>query len=190
MIKIAILASGGGSNAEAIIQHFKNHTSIEVALILSNKENAFVLERAKKHNIRNIFVPNADFKSGELVLEEFQNHNIDYIVLAGFLLLIPSILTQQYPNKILNIHPALLPKYGGKGMYGHYVHQAVFDNFEKETGMTIHLVNEKYDEGKILHQSKVSLESIDTPDVIATKVLALEHAFYPKIIEKYITNFS
>jgi len=190
VLKIAIFASGSGSNAEAIIQHFKSHTLIEVALIVSNKENAFVLERAKKHNISSIYISNVEFKSGNSVLEKLQNHNIDFIVLAGFLLLIPSVLTKHYTNKILNIHPALLPLYGGKGMYGHHVHQAVFDNFEKESGMTIHLVNEKYDEGKILHQSKVSLGSTDTPDVIATKVLALEHAFYPKIIEKYITNFS
>ena len=188
MKKIAIFASGGGSNAESIINYFKGHSSVEVALIVSNKEKAFVLERAKIHNIPSIYICNNDFKSGVIVLEKLGDHNINFIILAGFLLLIPKILTQNFPNRILNIHPALLPSYGGKGMYGQHVHQAVFNNFEKESGLTIHLVNEKYDEGEILFQAKVDLEVTDTPDIIAKKVLTLEHMHYPEVINDYILN--
>jgi len=184
--KIAIFASGGGSNAESIISFFKNNNSIEVALILSNKSNAFVLDRAKNHNIPGAYFSNSDFKTSIDVHQKLIDFEIDYIVLAGFLLLIPSVLTQNFPNKILNIHPALLPKYGGKGMYGHHVHQAVFDNFENESGMTIHLVNEKYDDGEILFQAKTELAVTDTPDIIALKVLKLEHEHYPKVINNYI----
>jgi len=188
--KIAIFASGGGSNAESIINYFKGHSSIDVSLIVSNKEKAFVLKRAKKHNIPSVYISNKDFKSGELVLEKLIEHDIEYIILAGFLLLIPRTLTQKFPNRILNIHPALLPNYGGKGMYGQHVHQAVFNNFEKESGMTIHLVNEKYDEGKILFQVKVDLKVTDTPDVIAAKVLKLEHKHYPEVINDYLKSQS
>ncbi|NNE25425.1 MAG: phosphoribosylglycinamide formyltransferase [Saprospiraceae bacterium] len=184
--RIAIFASGGGSNAEAIINHFKSSDHIEIALIVSNKKSAYVLERAQNHKIAAHVIHKKEFYNSYDLLDILQSHHIDYIVLAGFLLLIPNYLIQAYPDRIINIHPALLPKYGGKGMYGHHVHQAVFDNFEKESGITIHLVNDKYDEGEILFQSKVELGLTDTPDIIAKKVLSLEHTHYPKVIEQAV----
>lgn len=188
MIRIAIFASGGGSNAESIINYFEKVEGIEVALIVSNKSEAYVHQRAVKHQIPSQTFSYKEFKQGDGVVSTLNGYDIDYIILAGFLLLIPKALTQLYPNKILNIHPALLPKYGGKGMYGQHVHQAVFDNYEKESGLTIHLVNEKYDEGKVLFQKSVELIGTDTPDIIASKVLKLEHEYYPKVIHEYIMN--
>jgi len=190
MIRIAILASGSGSNAEAIIKHFESIDDIEVALVMSNRSKAFVLQRAANHNIPARAFSRSEFESSEAFLAVLSRHEIDYIVLAGFLLLVPSFLIAAFPDRIINIHPALLPQYGGKGMYGMHVHQAVFDNKEAESGMTIHLVNEKYDEGKILFQDKVRLLPGDTPDVIAGRVLELEHRHYPVQIEKYIRNHS
>ena len=176
--KIAIFASGGGSNAECIIQHFADSDFAEVALILSNKANAYVLERAKNHGIASVTVSRKEYKEPETILGILQSHDIDFIVLAGFLWLIPSFLTTAYPDKIVNIHPAILPDYGGKGMYGKHVHQAVFDNNERKSGITIHYVNENYDEGQIIFQDTVELEASDTPNIIAAKVLALEHKHY------------
>lgn len=183
---ICIFASGGGSNAESIIQHFKSVEDIKIKLIVSNKPNAFVLQRAKNHQIDSLIIERNEFKNSDAILEKLQEHRIDFIVLAGFLWLIPLYLIQAFPKRILNIHPALLPKYGGKGMYGHHVHQAVFNNFEKESGMTIHEVNENYDEGAIVFQAKTTLDPSDTAEDIAAKVLKLEHAHYPQVIEEYI----
>jgi len=186
-IRLAIFGSGGGSNAEAIIQYFKNHPSIEVALIATNRKNAFILERAKKHNIPSLYLKKSSFYNQDETVLELQSLQIHWIILAGFLWLIPKKLIQAYPSKIINIHPALLPKYGGKGMYGKHVHQAVFDHFEVESGITIHYVNEAYDEGQIIFQKSVTLELLDTPDIIATKVLALEHHHYPRVIDNLLT---
>lgn len=186
MTRLAIFASGGGSNAASIIQYFESIDDISVTLILSNKKEAFVHQRANNFGIPSKTFPAKVFKSGEEIIKTLKEYKIDYIILAGFLLLIPKILTDNFYNKIMNIHPALLPRYGGKGMYGGNVHQAVFDNFEKESGMTIHLVNEKYDDGQILFQKSVELMTTDTPDIIAQKVLRLEHEYYPKIIHEYI----
>lgn len=186
--RLAIFASGGGSNAEAIIQHFASSELAEVALILSNKKDAKVLQRATNHDIPSIVVSRKELGDRDYLLSTLDAYKLDYIILAGFLLLIPSYLVDAYPDAIINIHPALLPKYGGKGMYGHHVHQAVFDNNEKTSGPTIHLVNTKYDEGRILFQAEVPLASTDTPDVIAHKVLALEHEHYPQVIEKYLRD--
>lgn len=186
---IAIFASGGGSNAEAIIQHFKTNPSINIVLIVSNKANAYVLERAKNNAIPTLLISNKELKEQtNLLLQNLEEKQIDLIVLAGFLRKIPEALINNYPNKIVNIHPSLLPKYGGKGMYGIKVHQAVFDNFELESGISIHYVNGVYDEGQIIFQAKVELEASDTPKRIAQKVLELEHKHYPEIIEKLLFN--
>ena len=186
MYNIAVFATGGGSNAECLIKHFKESRTASVKLIVSNKSDAFVLERAKKHDLPSTVISSAQLKEAEHLLPILEQHKIDFIALAGFLLLIPAYLVKAYPRRIVNIHPALLPKYGGKGMYGSRVHQAVFDNFEKESGPTIHYVDAQYDEGQIIFQKSVALEVQDTPDVIAQKVLALEHTHYGPVIESVI----
>jgi phosphoribosylglycinamide formyltransferase-1 len=155
-------------------------------MILSNNKNAYVLKRALKHRIPQ-FVFNRDaFYKEKLVDEVLRLNSIDFIVLAGFMWLIPERFVKSYPNKIVNIHPALLPKYGGKGMYGHHVHEAIVKNKEKESGITIHWVNEQYDDGAIIHQEKCAISPSDTPDDVANKVHQLEHEYYPKIIEKVV----
>jgi phosphoribosylglycinamide formyltransferase-1 len=186
--RIAILASGSGTNAEQIMLHFQKHDSIEVVLVLSNKADAFVLERAKKFDVPAKVFNRQQFRETGEVLSWLTENRISHIVLAGFMWLMPETIIRAYPNKIVNIHPALLPKFGGKGMYGHHVHEAVKAAGEKETGITIHLVNEKYDEGKILFQASTTLNSTDTPDSIAGKVHALEYKHYPEQIEKWISN--
>lgn len=182
---IAIFASGGGSNAEVIIEHFNNSSKGNIALIVTNNANAGVIKRAENHEI-----PFYVLDKGELEANEFSEvleaMDIDFIVLAGFLKKISSDIIAAYPNKIVNIHPALLPKFGGKGMYGKHVHQAVVAAKEKETGMTIHYVNENYDEGAIIEQHKVTLAENETADTVAKKVLALEHAFYAPCIERLL----
>lgn len=182
-MKIAIFASGSGSNAENIANYFKD-SNIEISLILTNNKDAFALERAKKLNIESYIFNRDQFKNSSDVVDKLKEHNIDLVVLAGFLWLIPSNLIKAFPNKIINIHPALLPNYGGKGMYGDKVHQAVFDNKETETGITIHYVNEAYDEGTIIAQHKAEITTNDTPDDIAKKVHQLEYEHFPKEIEK------
>jgi phosphoribosylglycinamide formyltransferase 1 len=186
--RIAIFASGSGTNAEQIMQRFQKHVSIEVALVLSNKPDAFVLERAKKFGVPSKVFNRQQFRETGEVLNWLTENSITHIVLAGFMLLMPENIIQKFPNRIINIHPALLPKFGGKGMYGHHVHEAVKAAAEKETGITIHLVNEKYDEGKILFQASTALDLTDTPDTIANKVHALEYKHYPEQIEKWIKS--
>lgn len=184
--RIAILASGGGSNAEAIMEYFADHPTIEVGLVVSNRRKAGVFERAKRHKVPAQYVPKSDWQNEALILDTFEKKNIHFVVLAGFLLLIPRFLTLIYHNRIVNIHPALLPKYGGVGMYGMNVHRAVKANNETESGITIHLVNDKYDDGEIRFQASVFLAPEDTPETIAQKVLALEHEHYAPQIEHYI----
>ncbi|MES1227004.1 MAG: phosphoribosylglycinamide formyltransferase [Bacteroidota bacterium] len=186
--RIAVFASGNGTNAEEIFKHFQHHASIEIVLLLSNNENAYVLERAKKYDIGSKTFNREQWKESKLVLDWLQEKNVTHIVLAGFMWLIPEYLVQAFPNKIINIHPALLPKFGGKGMYGMKVHQAVQIANEKETGITIHLVNEKYDEGKIILQARCLVESDDTAEQIARKVHQLEYEHYPMVIEKWVSN--
>ncbi len=186
--KLAIFASGGGSNAEKIIEYFSTSVDVEVSLILSNNANAYVLERAANHNIPSFTFNASELHDSEKVIDALAAHDIHWIVLAGFLQLIPLPMIKKYNNRIINIHPALLPQYGGKGMYGHHVHRAVFNNFEKESGITIHLVNEEYDKGRILFQTTVKLTTTDTPDLIASKVLQLEHEHYAPIIENTIMD--
>ena len=187
MIKIAILASGSGSNAEAIMKAFTFNTKIQVSIVITNNVGAGVLARADKLKVPSVVINTAQTKEG-LLLKTLLEHNIDFVVLAGYMKLIPKELIQTYPNKIVNIHPALLPKYGGKGMYGENVHKAVAEAKEKESGITIHFVNQNYDEGAVLFQAKVALDASDTFQEIGAKVLKLEHEFYPKIIEKTILN--
>ncbi len=183
MLNIAIFASGGGSNAEAIIGHLKDHAELSVRLIVSNRKNAGVLDRADRHSIEKLLIDRKGFYEDKNIVTKLAAAEIDLIVLAGFLWLIPEYLIASFPNKIINIHPALLPKYGGKGMYGHHVHQAVFDNKEKESGATIHYVNQHYDEGNIILQAHCPLLPTDQPEDIARKVLSLEHQVYPVAVE-------
>jgi len=184
--KIAIFASGNGSNAEKIFEYFENHNSIEVVLLLSNKSSAFVIKRATNFNIPCIIFNRAEFYETDKVLNILQEQSIDFIVLAGFMWLIPENLIKAFPDKIVNIHPALLPKYGGKGMYGSNVHQAVKLAGDKESGITIHLVNNKYDEGDIVKQFKCELLHSDDEQAIAAKVQVLEHKFYSEVIENLV----
>lgn len=181
---IAIFASGAGSNAKKIIEHFKNHNSVKIALIVSNKADAGVLQIAKESGIPGLIIEKERFFRGDAYLNELNAAQINFIVLAGFLWKIPSALIAAYPNKIINIHPALLPKYGGKGMYGHFVHEAVIDSKEKESGITIHYVDDKYDHGNIIFQTTCPVLPNDTPDDLANRIHVLEHEHYPKIVEK------
>ncbi|ESU29857.1 phosphoribosylglycinamide formyltransferase [Flavobacterium limnosediminis JC2902] len=187
MKKIVIFASGSGSNAENIIAHFKNSGAAEVVAVLTNNPNAKVIERAENHNVPAVVFNKAELNDGT-VLKKVKDLQPDLIVLAGFLLMFPKDIIAGYPDKVINIHPALLPKYGGKGMYGMHVHQAVLDNKDKETGITIHYVNEKYDEGAIIFQTSVNIEDCSTPEEIVTKVHELEHKHFPEVIEKLITH--
>jgi phosphoribosylglycinamide formyltransferase-1 len=184
--KIAIFASGSGTNAEEIIRYFQHHESISVGLVLSNNPEAYVLQRAKNYDIPyRVFTRNEYYKE-RIVDEVLIANGIDFIVLAGFMWLVPERFVKSYPNAIVNIHPALLPKYGGKGMYGHHVHEAVKLNKETESGITIHWVNEAYDEGNVIFQAKCKLSEDDTPDDIAAKVHKLEYQHYPKVIEQVL----
>ena len=183
---IAIFASGKGSNAQNIIEHFKNHPSIKVALVVTNNPEAGVIKIAHSNKIISAIVSKDYFGSEEKMLRILNALNIEMILLAGFLQLIPAFLLQKFPNRIINIHPALLPKYGGKGMYGLKVHEAVIANKETETGITIHYVNEKYDEGEVILQKTIAVTPAETPETLSTKVLALEHEWYPKIIAQIL----
>lgn len=190
MKKIAILASGSGTNAKNIAEFFNNNPEIEVNCILSNKKDAYVLERAKKLGIHSMWFNRHDFYNTNNIIKTLIDKKIDLIVLAGFLWLIPDEFLKSFPDRIINIHPALLPKYGGKGMYGMNVHRSVIENREKKSGISIHIVNEKYDEGLIIFQAEVDIEPFDTPEMLAEKIHSLEYIWYPKIIEKVITEIS
>jgi len=184
---IAIFASGTGSNARKIVEHFEHNDDFSVSLIVSNKPAAPVLDMAREKGI-GTFVLNREYLSkSKDILKILNKYLIDFVVLAGFLLLVPGYLVRAFEKRMVNIHPALLPKYGGKGLYGMNVHKAVCKAGEKESGITIHYVNEQYDEGSIVFQAKCLLEDGDTPEIIAQKVLQLEHRYYPLIIEKLLT---
>ncbi|HMG93089.1 MAG TPA: phosphoribosylglycinamide formyltransferase [Chryseolinea sp.] len=183
---VAVLASGGGSNAEEIFKYFRNHPHIAVTLLLTNNPQARVMERARHFDIPTVVFTKTEFSDPEKVISWLSERDVTHIVLAGFLWLIPDYLIRAFPDKIINIHPALLPKYGGKGMYGEKVHVAVKHAGDKSTGLTIHLVNENYDEGRILFQAECVIGEEDTPLDIAQKVLKLEHEFYPRVIERWI----
>jgi len=188
MKRIAIFASGAGTNAARIIEYFEGHPSVEVSLVASNKKDAPVLEKAQKAGVP-IFVFNRDeFYDSNRVIEKLADLKIDFVVLAGFIWLVPENLIKAYSNRIINVHPALLPKFGGKGMYGMNVHRAVKEAGETESGITIHLVNQKYDKGRILFQAKCELSEKDSAESIATKIHGLEYANFPFEIERYIMN--
>jgi len=185
MKKIVLFASGNGSNAEKIILHFKKTSLANVVTIFTNNPDAKVLEKAKNHQIETVIFTKTELND-DFVIEKLQNIQPDLIVLAGFLLKFPESIINKFPNKIINIHPALLPNYGGKGMYGMNVHKAVLENNEKETGITIHYVNEHYDEGEYISQHKVSIENCTSAEEIAQKVHELEHKFFPETIERLL----
>ena len=184
LLRIALFASGSGSNAENIVHYFSHNSGFCFPLIISNKPDAFIHSRANQLNIPSFTFSREDFTDGEKILSLLKVYNIDCIVLAGFLLKIPQSLILAFPQKIINIHPALLPKHGGKGMYGMKVHQAVSETGDSESGITIHYVNSNYDEGSIIFQATCPVLPTDTPDMIAEKVHKLEYEHFPKVIEK------
>lgn len=185
-INIAIFASGSGSNAEQIIKHFQTIPDIQVKLVLTNNPDAFVIQRARKLNVEQIVFSRKDFYESGKVINILEQNDIDFVVLAGFLWLVPMPIIKKFPNKILNIHPALLPKYGGKGMYGARVHEAVKQAKDKETGISIHYVNENYDEGDLVFQAHCPVLPEDSIEDIQKKVHVLEYEHFPAIIEKTI----
>ncbi len=182
-VNIAMLASGTGSNVLNFINYFRIHSRIKIALVISNKPDAQVLKKAEMLNVPSVYIEKAKWNDPKYLLDIFKKHNIDFIVLAGFLSLVPAFLIQEYPNKIVNIHPALLPKFGGKGMYGMNVHKAVIDSKEDKSGISIHYVNEEYDKGRIIFQASLFVSANDTPETLAKKVQKLEHEHYPRVIE-------
>lgn len=188
MKNIAIFASGSGTNAENIVNYFSNKNTAKVVLILSNRQNAYVLTRAAKLNIPSAFFDRHDFYESATVEGLLDSHKIDFIVLAGFLWLVPAGILRKYSGRIVNIHPALLPAHGGKGMYGDKVHEAVIAGSEKESGITIHLVNERYDEGDIIFQAKCPVYPDDTPESLAQRVHELEYRYFPSKIEEMVAG--
>lgn len=187
MKNIAIFASGTGSNAQKIIDRFRNSTTANVKLIVSNKPGAGVLQIAEREGIPTVLIDREKFFRADHYVQLLQQEKIDLIVLAGFMWKVPANLVQAFPNRIINIHPALLPKYGGKGMYGHFVHEAVISAGEKESGITIHYVNEKYDDGEAILQERCEVLPNDTPETLALKIQALEHQWYPAIVERLLS---
>ncbi len=190
MVRIAIFASGRGSNAHNIIQYFQDYDYVEIELIVSNKKDAPVLNLGKQFDIQTVVINRKQFYKTDSVLEKLEIAQIDYVVLAGFLWLVPSNLVKTYSNRIINIHPALLPKYGGKGMYGMNVHHAVKAANETESGITIHYVNEHYDEGNIIFQASCAITPNDTPSDIAHKVHELEYKHFPVVIHQLIDELA
>ncbi|MFC2080486.1 phosphoribosylglycinamide formyltransferase [Bacteroidota bacterium] len=186
MNNIAIFASGSGSNAENIIHFFRPSTRNKVKLVLCNKPGAKVIERAQNLKTETFIFSREDLYSSEIVIEKLTEYKINYIILAGFLWLVPKNLIETFPNAIINIHPALLPKYGGKGMYGSKVHETVIINGEKESGITIHYVNEKYDEGNIIFQAKCKIVEGETAESLAEKIHELEYKHFPRVIAEVI----
>jgi phosphoribosylglycinamide formyltransferase-1 len=188
MNQLAIFSSGTGSNAARIIDHFRDHPFISIHLIVCNNPHAGVLNIASAAGIPVLLIEKEQFFRGDAYLPELQKHQIDFIVLAGFLWKIPSRLVQAYPHRIINIHPALLPKYGGKGMYGRHVHEAVIAAGEKESGITIHFVDDLYDHGQPIFQAKVAVNPDDTPETLAKKIQYLEHNHFPRMIEETVKS--
>ena len=188
MKQLAILASGTGSNAARIIDYFRNHGEVVVGLIVCNKPGAGVLNVAEGEGVPVLLIEKERFFRGDGYVEELRRRNIDLVVLAGFLWKIPATLIRAYPGKIVNIHPALLPKYGGKGMYGRFVHEAVLAASDKETGITIHYVDEFYDHGAPIFQAKIVVEPGDTPDTLAKKIHLLEYEHFPRVIEELVNH--
>ena len=186
--KIAILVSGTGTNAINIIEYFEKNSVADVVLVISNKTDALAVEKAQNKGVKTVVFNNESFKKSGVVLDYLMSQSVDFIVLAGFLIKISNDIIHAYPNKIVNLHPSLLPKYGGKGMYGKRVHRAVIEAQESESGISIHFVNKEYDEGAIIFQAKVSVEKGDSVEVLTKKIQQLEHRFFPKVIEQVISN--
>ena len=184
--RIAIFASGSGSNAQKIMEHFKKHTDAEVAIVLTNNPEAYVLQRADNFEIPTHIFDKHEFYETDDVVDLLKNLNIDLLVLAGFLWLVPDSLLANYPKRIINIHPALLPKYGGKGMYGDRVHKEVLANGDEESGISIHYVNEAFDSGEIIYQARFKIEKTDDLELVKFKGQQLEHQYFPKIIEQVL----
>lgn len=185
---IAIFASGTGTNAENCIRYFHDHPQAEIRLIVSNKKEAGVLEIAQRYHIPSLVFLKSDWQQPEIIVRQLRDHHIDLIVLAGFLALVPPLIIRTYPHRIINIHPALLPKFGGKGMFGQHVHQAVIDAAARETGITIHEVDEEYDHGKVLFQEVVPVLEEDDAASLEKKVRALEYQHLPRVVEKLLLN--
>lgn len=184
--RVAIFASGSGSNAQKLMEHFKNSTDVEIALVLTNNPDAYVLQRADNFEIPSHIFDKNEFYKTDHIVELLKNLDIDLIVLAGFLWLIPKSLINEYPGRIVNIHPAILPKFGGKGMYGDYVHLAVLEAKENEGGITIHYVNENYDEGEFIYQARYRIEKDDNLEMVKFKGQQLEHLHYPRVVESIL----
>jgi|TARA_B110000914_G_scaffold132444_1_gene115746 phosphoribosylglycinamide formyltransferase-1 len=186
--KVVLFASGSGSNAQKICEYFQNHEKIKVTNLYCNNAKALVLEKAKAFGIDSTLFDKIDLLDSDKVLEDLERIEPDLIVLAGFLLKIPKKITDKFPNKIINIHPALLPKFGGKGMYGINIHSAVVKKNEKKTGISIHYVNEKYDEGANIFQKETTVNKNETPEALSKRVLKMEHEFFSKTIEKILSD--
>jgi phosphoribosylglycinamide formyltransferase 1 len=184
---IAIFASGAGTNAQKIIDHFKGSSLARVSLIVSNKAEAGIFKIAEREQIPAVLIDKEQFFRGDNYVKLLQENNIDLVVLAGFLWKVPANIVQAFPGRIINIHPALLPKYGGKGMYGHFVHEAVLAAGDTESGITIHYVNERYDDGGVILQERCAVSPGDTPETLAKKVQALEHHWFPLIVERLLS---
>lgn len=193
MKRIAIFASGSGTNADAVMNYVEQNpgADVEISLVLSNNSAAFVLQRALNHGVPTYVFDKTTLRENPTeILDKLRQNNIDFVVLAGFMLLIPSCIIEAYRGRIINIHPALLPAYGGKGMYGDRVHKAVIENKERESGITIHFVDEHYDQGAVIVQAKCTITEQDTPQTLATKVQSLEHEYFPRTIIKTILEQS
>lgn len=186
--KVAIFASGTGSNAVNLINHFKNVDAIDIAFVLSNKKDAPIVDSADALGVKTITISNQEAANGELLIALCKEHQIDWIVLAGYLRLIPASLIDCFENRIINLHPSLLPKYGGKGMFGRNVHEAVLSNNESESGITIHFVNQAFDEGKIIAQFRCSIAANDSIEVLEGKIRKLEHGYLPIVVQNTILN--
>lgn len=189
MKKIAVFASGNGSNAQAIAEYFNKRNDARVTVILSNRKDAFVIQRAANLSIPAIVFNRSEFYDTDKITNYLIDIKIDLVVLAGFLWLLPPSLVKAFPNRIVNIHPALLPKFGGKGMYGHFVHEAVVESGDTESGITIHFVNEYYDEGQIVFQAHCNVDRSDTADSLAAKIHELEYAHFPRVIDEVLKTF-
>jgi len=189
MKNIIIFASGSGSNAQQIAEYFSISKFAKVIMVYSNRSDAYVLQRAYQMNIPTVVFDRDDFYENDLIYDQLDNIRPDLIVLAGFLWKVPEKIIRAFPKRIVNIHPALLPKYGGKGMYGSHVHRAVIENREKESGITIHFVNENYDEGALIFQAACKVDDYDTVETLAEKVHALEYKYFPKTIEQVLLRF-
>lgn len=190
MVNIAIFVSGGGTNCENIIKYFKGSEKVRIVLVVSNKANAGAIARAQRLGVPSVVVPKARFNDREVILPLLEEYSVDFIVLAGFLLVVPGFLIDEYDHRMINLHPALLPKYGGMGMYGHHVHEAVKAAGEKETGMTVHWVSRDVDGGEIIAQFSTPIGPEDTPDDIAAKEHVLEMEHFPQVIEGLVDSLS